>query len=646
MTNPQAQDSQARLEQLLDSVIENLPQMIFVKDARDLRFIRINRAGEDLLGLSRDALIGKSDHDFFPPDQADRFTATDRAVLEGGQVVDIPEEPMDTAAHGRRILHTRKVPILDATGKAEFLLGISEDITERKRMEDRFRRVSESVPNAIVVVDQGGAIRLVNTQTEALFGYSRQELIGQPVEILLPAHLREGHPAHRAGYLANPTTRSMGMNRDLRGLHKDGREIPVEVGLNPIETDEGTQILASVIDITVRKAAEAALVAAQVEAQRANLAKSEFLSRMSHELRTPLNAVLGFAQVLEMDDLTTEQHDSLSHISRGGRHLLELINEVLDISRIEARQMTLSPEPVAVAELLTEVIGLIAPLAAGRSITLDRTASGCDAYVLADRQRLTQVLLNLLANAVKYNRDRGSVTVACAGTEGDRLRIRVTDTGYGIRPDQLDRLFRPFERLGADQAGVEGTGLGLALSKGLVEAMGGTIGVESELDRGTTFWVELGIVEGPLETYERRRPAVAPTVTAKSGRTRKLLLIEDNQANGKLVERILARRPDIELLSATQGRLGLELAREHRPDLVLLDLHLPDMPGPEILRRLQGYPETRDIPVIIISADATKKQMTRLIGEGAAGYLTKPLDVAAFFELIDGILGNRPPGPP
>lgn len=530
-------------------------------------------------------------------------------------------------------------------GRAFLEQGVAEDVTGRTRADDRFRRVVESVPNAIIVVDQAGTIKLVNPQTEELFGYSRQELIGKPVEILLPGILRQPHPAHRAGYLSNPTTRAMGRNRDLFGLHKDGREIPVEVGLNPIETEEGTEILASVIDITVRKAAEAALLAARAEAQQANLAKSEFLSRMSHELRTPLNAVLGFAQVLEMDDLTPDQRDSLDHISRAGRHLLQLINEVLDISRIEARQMTFSLEPVGVAELLTEVIGLIAPLAAGRSIMLDTPAAGSDAYVVADRQRLTQVLLNLMANAVKYNRDSGSVAVTCALVEGDRLRIGVSDTGYGIPPGQLDRLFRPFERLGADQSTVEGTGLGLALSKGLIEEMGGTIGVESEVDRGTTFWVELAIAEGPLERYERRQGAGAPVPTAGSGRTRKVLLIEDNLSNLKLIERILARRPNLELLSATKGRLGFELAREHRPDLVLLDLHLPDLPGREVRRLLWSDPETRDIPVVIVSADATLRQIALLTGEGVAGYLTKPLDVAAFFELVDRILGDSPPGP-
>jgi len=244
---------------------------------------------------------------------------------------------------------------------------------------------------------------------------------------------------------------------------------------------------------------------------------------------------------------------------------------------------------------------------------------------------------------VKYNREGGSVRVTCAGVAGDRLRISVTDTGYGIPSDQLARLFRPFERLGSDRSSVEGTGLGLALSKGLVEAMGGSIGVDSELDRGTTFWVEFGLVEGPLETYDRGRRDEEPAVAASTGRTHTVLHIEDNLSNLALVERIVARRPDIELLSAMQGRLGIDLARQHRPDLVLLDLHLPDIPGREVLRRLRSYPETRDTPVVVISADATKTQIARLTAEGVTGYLTKPLDVRAFFELLDSVLRDLPP---
>lgn len=297
--------------------------------------------------------------------------------------------------------------------------------------------------------------------------------------------------------------------------------------------------------------------------------------------------------------------------------------------------MTISLEPVDVTDLLSEVITLMRPLAAARSIVIGADEAACERHVLADRQRFKQVLLNLMANAVKYNRAGGSITVACRSIEEDRLQIRVSDTGYGISPEQQARLFTPFERLGAQATGVEGTGMGLALSKGLVEAMGGSIEIESDVDVGTTFSVELGLVEGPLAAYERTRPLVsmdAPPL--EGGARRRILHIEDNTSNLRLVERILAQLGDYELVTATQGRLGLALAREHRPDLILLDLHLPDVPGREILRDLRRDPATRTIPIVIISADATKTQMDRLAQDGASGYLTKPLDIAAFVELL------------
>ena len=600
-------------------------------------FRRVNAAWTRLLGWTLEELTTKPFIEFVHPGDREQTLAEFAAIIEQGkQTFGFINRYRHRDGSYRTIEWTAsRAP---DTG---YVYATARDVSERTRADGRLRGVVESAPNAIVLVDRGGAITLVNAQAEALFGYSRGELVGKPIEILVPIRFRDNHPTLRDGFFADPGTRAMGAGRDLHGRHKDGREIPVEVGLNPIDTEEGTLVLGSIIDITGRKAVEAALRAARAEAERANLAKSELLSRMSHELRTPLNAVLGFAQLLEMDTLTKDQLENVHYISRAGRHLLELINEVLDISRIEAGQMTLSPEPVAVADLLTEVMGLIAPLADGRSVTLDASTAGCEVHVLADRQRLRQVLLNLLANAVKYNREGGSVTVACAGVDGDRLRISVIDTGHGIPSDQLDRLFLPFERLGADRSAVEGTGMGLALSKGLIEAMGGRIGVGSELDRGTTFWVEFALVEGPLEAYEHGRRAVAPSVAPSPGRTRKLLHIEDNLSNLKLVERILVHRPDIELISAMRGDLGTKLAREHRPDLILLDLHLPDAPGSKILRRLRSHPETRHIPIVIISADATKTQIARLTDEGAAGYLTKPLDVNAFFKLVDRLLEDR-----
>jgi len=373
---------------------------------------------------------------------------------------------------------------------------------------------------------------------------------------------------------------------------------------------------------------------AEEEADRANRAKSDFLSRMSHELRTPLNGILGFAQLLQMESLPVDQEESVAHILKAGRHLLGLINEVLDISRIEAGHLELSMEPVPVDDTLRGAIDLVRPLAAQRDIELGAEVAGDHRHVLADRQRLQQVLLNLLSNAVKYNRTRGAVAVSCEERPGGRLRILVTDTGHGISPDKLERLFIPFDRLGAEGTDIEGTGLGLSLSKHLVEVMGGTLDVTSQVGVGSTFAVELPLTAAPADVL--KLPGASPTVQAERQEGRMVVLyIEDNVSNLRLVEQVLGRRPQTTLLSAMQGQLGLDLAREHRPDLILLDLHLPDVPGDEVLRRLLEEPRTRGTPVVILSADATPGQVERLLAAGAEAYLTKPLDVRQLLALVD-----------
>ena len=372
---------------------------------------------------------------------------------------------------------------------------------------------------------------------------------------------------------------------------------------------------------------------AKDEADRANQAKSQFLSRMSHELRTPLNAILGFGQLLEMDPLGPQQRDSVDHILKGGRHLLGLIDEVLDIARIEAGRLRLSLEPVPVKQVVDDLRSLVRPLAAERNIRLQvESPDTANFYALADRQRLNQVLLNLLSNAVKYTPDGGTVTLVCQEAPGNRARFEVSDTGPGIPPDKLGLLFTPFERLGAEASGIEGSGLGLALSKGLAEAMGGTMGVESTVGRGSTFWVELARAENPAAEAERAAEGFPVSPVTKGSA---VLYIEDNLSNLRLIEQVLSRRPGVRLLSAMQGRLGVELAREHRPSLVLLDLHLPDVGGDEVLRRLKEDPRTSQIPVVVISADASPGQVQRMLSAGARAYLTKPIDVREFLGLLD-----------
>lgn len=372
----------------------------------------------------------------------------------------------------------------------------------------------------------------------------------------------------------------------------------------------------------------------------ANQAKTEFISRMSHELRTPLNAILGFTQLLELDDPRSDQRESISYVLKAGRHLLTLIEEVLDISRIEAGRLTLSLEPVRLAEIVHESLEIMRPLAADRLVTLSvGQDSPTDAHVTADHHRLKQVLLNLLSNAVKYNRHGGAVTVSWSES-GDRIRLEVRDTGIGIPPELMARLFQPFERLGAPSE-TEGTGLGLALSQRLARAMGTSLEARSQLGEGSTFALELDCAQparvdapgDPADEARRARDTPARRAT--------VLYVEDNPANVRLVEHILAYRPGVELLVALHGHLALELAARHQPDLVLLDLHLPDMAGDEVLRRLLADPRTSGSHVVIVSADALPRQIERLLGAGAAGYLTKPLDVAHFLDVLDEILERR-----
>jgi signal transduction histidine kinase/CheY-like chemotaxis protein len=369
----------------------------------------------------------------------------------------------------------------------------------------------------------------------------------------------------------------------------------------------------------------------------ANTAKSEFLSRMSHELRTPLNAILGFGQILEMDSLDEDQAESVQQILKAGNHLLGLIDEVLDIARIDTGTLAISIEPVRVRDVMQEAMDLIRPLAEQRRITLlDRLGGANGEHVRADRQRLKQVFLNLASNAVKYNRDDGSVTFSYARTEEGELEVRVADTGRGIAPEYLNRVFTPFDRLGADLLEVEGTGIGLSLCKRLVDLMGGEIGVKTTLGEGSVFSVKLPIVEGP---YQRLEQATGPVrgPASGAGKSATLLYVEDNISNLKLIERALIDRP-VKLLAAMQGGLGLDLAREHHPDLILLDLHLPGMHGEEVLARLRDDPRTATIPVVVLSADATPGRVERILAAGTEAYLTKPLDVDKFLRVIDGIL--------
>ncbi len=504
---------------------------------------------------------------------------------------------------------------------------------ELRESQARFQGVLDNSPEMIYVKDLAGRYLLINRQFARLFTMDPSAIIGKTDFELFAPRLAEMYRANDARVLATGeavTVEEPVLANDAVRLHASSKF--------PLRDSHGTpyEICGISFDITDRKIAEDQIKVARLEAIRANRAKSDFLSRMSHDLRTPLNAILGFAQLLASDDLDAERMDNVQQILKGGRHLLELVNEVLDIARIESGYLSLSPEPVNAREIVEHAVALVLPLAATRGITVTVDQLGGEWAVLADRRRLNQILLNLLSNAVKYNREHGSVTVSLLKRSSDSLRITVTDTGGGIPADKLALLFTPFQRLGAEATAVEGTGLGLALSRGLAEAMGASIGVESEVDRGTKFWIELALTE-EVARAAGGVEAVARAVGA-NGREGTILYVEDNMSNVRLMERIFQRRPRVKLLHAGAGRVGIAMAREHRPDAIFLDMHLPDISGDEVLAHLLKEPELSLIPVAVLSADATDGQARRLIGAGAAAYLTKPLEIVKVLDLVDNLL--------
>jgi PAS domain S-box-containing protein len=383
------------------------------------------------------------------------------------------------------------------------------------------------------------------------------------------------------------------------------------------------------------------LHAANLTLRATSNAKNDFLSRMSHELRSPLMAIVGFGELLRYSELDEKQQGRVTLILKAAEHLSTLVTEVLDLSRIEAGDISISPEPVSLRPLIDEALDLMRPLADQHEIGLEAPDFGEGVgHVVADNQRLKQVLINLISNAVKYNREGGKVRVLVEEAANERVRIAVEDTGVGIAPESMDRLFVPFERLTAASTEIQGTGLGLALSRTLIEAMGGRIGVESTPGEGSRFWVEVNRTEpaGVLQAQTRGNGILA---VRDYPAERVLLYVEDTVANVNLIEGILERRPSVRLIPAMLGQLGLELARQHSPDLILLDMHLPDLAGEEVLSRLQLDPATRDVPVIILSADATRERDS-ILAAGARAFLTKPIAMRDLLEVVDTYLGADP----
>jgi PAS domain S-box-containing protein len=657
---------------------------------------------------------------------------------------------------------------LGETGPAVGLLG-------RHQTNQIFRQLLDAAPDAVVVVDQDGQILFANLQTERLFDYARDALIGEAVEALVPERLRSCHVAHRQSFSRAPRLRPMGNDLTLYGRKRDGTEFPIEISLSPLATEGGTLFSASIRDISLRLRVEAetrriqqhllsavesiqgafaifdardrlvlcnsayrqiigtnlpgsiagrsflellsasvnseifaaadtselrsrwiayhgapqgaldvstsggqrlrvverptaeggvvtsisnitddvahedALRRAQALAEKASSAKSEFLSSMSHELRTPLNAVLGFAQLLQRDKkapLSPRQQERVEHVVRGGEHLLRLIDDVLDLARIEAGNVLVSPEPVLLSAVLSEVIATLEPMATRARVRLLRAALPRETLqVVADRTRLKQILMNYGANAIKYGRAGGSAEFMASDRDGV-VRISVRDDGLGIPLDKQPSIFQPFQRAGQETGPIEGTGIGLVISKRLAELMGGTVGFESTEGVGSRFWLELCAPArdqsgGTTATGEQMSKNIA--LGGPEGPRYVIVYVEDNPSNIAFMVDLIADFERVELLTAPTAEIGIELVRARRPDVVIMDINLPGMSGLEATRLLKSWPETRDIPIVALSAAAMIRDAERVAGAGFYRYLTKPVMVDELTATLEELLHRDSP---
>jgi PAS domain S-box-containing protein len=642
---------------------------------------------------------------------------------------------------------------------------------DRPQTAELIRSLLDSAPDAIVVVDAHGRIVLVNLQAERVFAWSREELIGREIELLIPDRLRSEHVGYRSRFTHSPKLRPMGSGLELFGRKRDGTEFPVEISLSPLSTEDGMLISASVRDITERKqneikvrriqahllsavesiqgafaifdaedrlvlcnstcrillgrcvpgeivgrsfehlvdanlaagtfdlagrdpagfraawlayhrapggaldartsdghslriverpTAEAGTVVtiwdvtdeveheeqlrgARAIAEAASSAKSEFLASMSHELRTPLNSILGFAQLLQRDrktPLSARQQERVEHVLKGGEHLLRLIDEVLDLSRIEAGRVSVSPEPVAILEVLSEVKSTLHSMAARAEIELVIDYVETDLpMAIADRTRLKQILMNYGSNAIKYGRKRGSARFRATAV-GSVVRITVSDDGIGVPQDKHDRMFQPFQRLGQETGPIEGTGIGLAITKRLAELMSGTVGFESEEGRGSQFWIELPVHRASASTPAPglRDTSQVSALAGAEGPRYVVVYIEDNPSNIAFMEDLLADFERVELLVAPTAEIGIELVRARQPNIVIMDINLPGMNGIEATQKLRTFPETRNIPVIALSAAAMVRDAKRVQEAGFYRFLTKPVKVDELARTLEELL--------
>lgn len=601
-----------------------------------------------LFGYDRQELVGKKVEELLPSDSRERHVKDRSNFFEHPSTLHLSDRQGLRGLRRDGSIFPAEISLaIDVTDLESIAIATIRDVTMQRESTDRLRdsetQLRQLAENTDFIISlrqlEPPGYVYVSPNVYDLTGIHAEEFLAHPevaLDLIHPDDQERFSTDHASASSSGYRSRSV-----YRMVRTNGEVRSFEIVSAPIISDDGriNRVLTTSQDITDRVQAAVELELAEASARRSNAAKNEFLSRMSHELRTPLNAVLGFGQLLERELQDAQQVKEVQHIVRAGRHLLNLINEVLDIARIEAGELSVSSEAVSVREVVGEAVALMQPLGIADGVEVSIPSFEPHVFVLADHQRLRQILLNLISNAIKYNHRGGGVWLSWT-KENETITIAVRDDGPGIALALQDRLFEPFDRLGVEASGVEGTGIGLTVTRSLAQLMRGDVLVSSDVGRGATFSVALPATEEPRLEMSEAALLRATIPSVGSSRSNTVLYIEDNIPNFKVLESLMRSRPSWRLLHAGLAGLGLELARTHLPDLVLLDIHLPDGSGYDVLTALKGDPSTAHIMVVVLSADASRQQIRRSTAAGAAMYMTKPFDIDEMLNLLDTVSGS------